>query len=116
MRRRLEENLRVSKEKECRKMENFQQVVDQYQGRLVQYVPVVARVHGESHREFYEVQKIFEEMIQKIYVEGVATVALQKEFQELRQWTMDYSVPGDVCESYEAVYLMLAALDSAYDK
>lgn len=97
-------------------MENFQQVLDKYLSRLVQYVPVVARVHGESHREFYEVQKTFEEMMKKIHVEGVASVELKKEFQELRQWTMDYSVPGDVCESYEAVYQMLAALDKAYEQ
>ncbi|MFA7115408.1 MAG: iron-sulfur cluster repair di-iron protein, ric, partial [Candidatus Omnitrophota bacterium] len=26
----------------------------------------------------------------------------------------DYTVPGDVCESYEAVYNMLSEVDQAY--
>ena len=34
---------------------------------------------------------------------------------KLREITDNYTVPGDVCESYEAVYNMLAELDKAYE-
>ena len=36
-------------------------------------------------------------------------------FVKLREITDNYTVPGDVCESYEAVYNMLAELDKAYE-
>jgi regulator of cell morphogenesis and NO signaling len=39
---------------------------------------------------------------------------LESEFAELRKITSNYTVPEDVCESYEAVYDMLAELDKAY--
>ncbi|WP_235827462.1 hypothetical protein [Acetivibrio saccincola] len=39
---------------------------------------------------------------------------LNDEFAKLREITDNYQVPEDVCESYEAVYNMLAELDSAY--
>jgi regulator of cell morphogenesis and NO signaling len=39
---------------------------------------------------------------------------LSEEFSRLREITDNYKVPGDVCESYEAVYNMLAELDNAY--
>ena len=41
--------------------------------------------------------------------------ALKEEFVKLREITDNYTVPGDVCESYEAVYNMLAELDKAYE-
>lgn len=40
---------------------------------------------------------------------------LVDEFVKLREITDNYTVPGDVCESYEAVYNMLAELDRAYE-
>lgn len=39
---------------------------------------------------------------------------LDNEFKQLREITDNYTVPGDVCESYEAVYNMLSELDDAY--
>ena len=82
---------------------------------LKQYVPVVARVHGEHHPEFHEVKKLFDEMILKIKEAGTNKPELDGEFAKLRDITQDYTVPGDVCESYEAVFKMLAELDAAYN-
>ncbi len=82
--------------------------------KLEFYVPVVARVHGESHAEFHEVRKVFDEITKKIKAGGVEKPALHMEFARLREITDDYTVPGDVCETYEAVYGMLAELDKAY--
>ncbi len=81
---------------------------------LEQYIPIVARVHGKSHPEFYEVKKIFDMMAKKIKESKPQAPDLDQEFKKLREVTSGYTVPDDVCESYEAVYNMLAELDKAY--
>jgi len=81
---------------------------------LKQYVPIVARVHGKNHPEFHEVQKLFDALIKKVKESGAKVPDLHEEFARLREITSNYTVPGDVCESYAAVYHMLAELDKAY--
>jgi len=81
---------------------------------LGQYVPVVARVHGGSHPEFHEVKKLFDAINEKIMDDKSNKPELSQEFDKLRQVTNHYTVPDDVCESYEAVYRMLAEIDNAY--
>ncbi len=71
--------------------------------KLEMFVPVVARVHGPTHPEFYEVQKEFENIKNQD--------SLDQSFKNLREITDNYKVPSDVCESYEAVYSMLEQLD-----
>ncbi|HOS68453.1 MAG TPA: iron-sulfur cluster repair di-iron protein, ric [Bacillota bacterium] len=82
--------------------------------RLEQYVPVVARVHGGNHPEFHEVRRLFDEIIKKTKKAAPEKPELSEEFAKLREITNNYTVPGDVCESYEAVYNMLAEADKAY--
>jgi len=77
-------------------------------------VPVVARVHGKNHPEFYEVKELFDVLEEKTREAGSKVPELQEEFAKLREITSNYTVPGDVCESFEAVYTMLAELDRAY--
>lgn len=79
---------------------------------LNQYVPIVDRVHGEHHPEFHDVRKVFNEIVDKIKVDN--NPDLKNEFTSLREITNNYTVPTDVCESYEAVYNMLEELDKAY--
>lgn len=81
---------------------------------LQTYVPVVDRVHGAHHPEFHEVRALFDSLAQKIKEAGRGRPALEAEFLRLREVTHQYTVPEDVCESYEAVYQMLGALDRAY--
>lgn len=88
----------------------FNQAKQKYLNTLSQYVPIVARVHGKSHPEFYEVQKVFDIIIEKIK----DTKDLTAEFADLQRITDNYTVPADVCESYQAVYEMLAKLNKAY--
>ncbi|NLD49875.1 MAG: iron-sulfur cluster repair di-iron protein, ric [Clostridiaceae bacterium] len=92
----------------------FTQAKEQHLKILSQYVPVVSRVHGGSHPEFYEVQKIFDAINGKIKEAGSIKPELNDEFTKLREITNNYTVPEDVCESYEAVYRMLAEIDKAY--
>lgn len=95
-------------------MKKFQEVKEKNLETLEQYVPVVARVHGESHPEFYDVKKIFDKMDGKMKDNGLEDIELDNEFKELRKVTDDYKVPSDTCETYEAVYNMLSELDKAY--
>ena len=50
----------------------------------------------------------------KIKASGMQRPELGDEFAGLREITDNYSVPSDVCESYQAVYNMLAEMDRAY--
>jgi iron-sulfur cluster repair protein YtfE (RIC family) len=93
---------------------NFNEVKKQHLQTLKKYVPVVARVHGVHHPEFYEVQKVYDSIVEKIKAAGTAKPELHEEFSTLRDITDNYTVPEDVCESYKAVYDMLAELDKAY--
>lgn len=97
-------------------MNIFNEALEQNLGRLEQYVPVVARVHGGSHPEFHDVKRIFDEVSVKVKKAGSEKPNLDNEFKELREITDNYTVPGDVCESYEAVYNMLEEVDKAYQK
>ncbi len=81
---------------------------------LKHYVPIVDRVHGEHHPEFHEVRSVFESLVKKTEAQGTEKPELSEEFNKLKEITDNYTIPGDVCESYTAVYNMLAELDSAY--
>ncbi len=93
---------------------NFSEARKAYLKTLKLYAPVVARVHGEHHPEFHEVREQFDSMVVRMSEAGRKRPQLEEEFQKLRLITANYEVPGDVCESYEAVYRMLLALDQAY--
>jgi regulator of cell morphogenesis and NO signaling len=93
----------------------YNQVKETHLKTLAQYVPVVAKVHGGNHPEFYQVRKVYDELAKKAKDAGVEKPDLKEEFVKLREITDNYTVPGDVCESYEAVYNMLAELDKAYE-
>lgn len=92
----------------------FNEVKESRFKTLEQYVPIVARVHGSHHPEFHEVRKVFDTVIMKTKEAGKELPELNEEFAKLREITDNYTVPGDVCESYEAVYKMLAEVDKAY--
>ncbi len=89
----------------------FDEVKKEHMKTLEMYVPIVARVHGEHHPEFHEVKKVFDEMKGKF---DKVDADLRDDFARLRKITGNYSVPEDVCESYEAVYKMLEELDNAF--
>ena len=95
-------------------MTRFAEVKARNLEKLEMYVPVVARVHGGTHPEFHEVRKVFDVLREKMQAAGTAKPDLTDEFAQLRQITGNYQVPGDVCETYEAVYTLLQELDEAY--
>ena len=94
-------------------MTKFNEVKEKHFKKLELYVPDVARVHGDQHPEFHEVHELYKEIKGKIEAESERP-ELTDEFEQLRKITDNYKVPEDTCESYEAVYNMLAELDVAY--
>lgn len=95
-------------------MTKFNLVKEKNIDRLNQFTPIVDRVHGGNHPEFHEVRDIWAQMNEKIQIANQEKPELNKEFSKLREITDQYAVPGDVCESYEAVYNMLEEFDTAY--
>lgn len=81
---------------------------------LKQYVPIVDRVHGEHHPEFHEVRTLFNTIAEKTEAAKSNEPELNGEFLKLRTITDNYTIPSDVCETFAAVYNMLAELDKAY--
>ena len=77
-------------------------------------MPIVARVHGDNHPEFHEVRELFDIINRKCKEAGSERPEIDEELARLREVTNNYTVPSDVCESYEAVYNMLAEVDQAY--
>jgi iron-sulfur cluster repair protein YtfE (RIC family) len=94
--------------------QTFKEITKNNMKTLGQYVPIVARVHGDNHPEFHEVHKLFDIINSKIKEAGSEKPELNAEFTKLREITDNYTVPDDVCESYEAVYNMLAEVEKAY--
>lgn len=92
----------------------FGEAEKKYFQTLKQYVPIVARVHGGNHPEFHEVRNLFDEIVKKTNGAGANEPELSEEFTRLREVTDNYRIPGDVCESYAAVYNMLSEIDKAY--
>ena len=90
---------------------SFEEVKTKHLETLKTYVPIVARVHCPTHPGFYKVRDIYDQMVLKISAEQSD---LTSDFASLREITSNYTIPGDVCESYAAVYNMLADLDKAY--
>lgn len=92
----------------------FKEATKKYLPILDQYIPLVARVHGGSHPEFHDINKLYDLIRMKSKESGPEIADLKEEFTKLREISNNYTTPGDVCESYEAVYQMLAVLDEKY--
>jgi iron-sulfur cluster repair protein YtfE (RIC family) len=95
-------------------MPTFDEVIKRNFEKLQLFVPVVARVHGGHHPEFHDVHRLFDVISEKIRNAAPVKPNLDSELKQLREITGNYTVPDDVCESYEAVYNMLAEIDKAY--
>ncbi len=94
-------------------METFDAVWAEHKEKLSLYVPVVDRVHGDSHPEFHQVRALFDALQDVVAHKKATDSDVAEIFEGFRRATNGYEVPEDVCESYEAVYDMLAELDQA---
>ena len=94
--------------------EAFEEAKQKHLQTLKQYVPIVDKVHGGHHPEFHEVRALFQVIVDQSNEPDSHHPEWKEAFAKLREITGNYTVPDDVCESYEAVYRMLAELDHAY--
>lgn len=97
-------------------MNKFKENQQDNVSKLTQYVPVVAKVHGENHPEFYEVKPIVDSILVQIKEKDYENLHLDAEFEKLQRITDGYTIPSDTCETYEAVYVMLEAMNNDYNK
>lgn len=94
-------------------MKNFIEENNEILQQLNLFVPVVNKVHGKNHPEFNDVKHNYDVINSKL---DAKNFNLTDEFINLRKITNNYQIPNDVCESYEAVYSMLAKLDNSFNK
>lgn len=92
----------------------FSQVIKNEFPLLKQYIPVLARVHGEGHPELAQVGDLFLQIYSKVEEKDLDKLDLSKEFEALRNITDNYLVPEDGCETYAASYEMLELADKVY--
>lgn len=98
-------------------MKTFEELFEEHSTDLELYVPVVAKVHGTDHPEFLKVKEAYDGMIKKLEDADLTNIdrdLLKNEFAALREITDGYKVPEDTCETYFAVYNILAKLDEVY--
>lgn len=92
----------------------FQEIVANDFEKLDVFTKAITRAHGQSHPEAFQVRERFEAIRAKVRAAGAARPDLDAEFAELRRVTGHYAVPADTCETYAAVYRLLAEADRAY--
>lgn len=92
-------------------MKKFKDKYEKEIKKLTQFIPIVSRVHGPHHNEFYEVVKVFNSISEKV---NNNNYELDDDFSNLRVITNNYVIPKDTCESYEYVYVTLKDLDKLY--
>lgn len=86
----------------------------EYIDEIESYIRIVVKVHGRDHMEIYEVERIFDELLDKTKSGNLLKVGLETEFIELNNITNNYSLPSGVCETYERVYTLLKELNRLY--
>ncbi|ALV22179.1 hypothetical protein [Carnobacterium antarcticum] len=90
------------------------EVADKYFEKLDIFTVAITRAHGKNHPEAFEVRELFSEIKEKIQIAGSTKPNLDAELTQLREVTNNYTIPGDVCGTYAAVYNMLSETDQAY--
>ena len=92
----------------------FNEVVEENFSKLDLYTNAITRAHGKNHPEAFEVRELFEAMNAKVKETGTNKPDLDAEFTQLRNVTDNYTIPGDVCETYAGTYNMLSEADKLY--
>lgn len=95
-------------------MAAYNEAANKYFEKLELFTVAITRAHGKNHPEAFKVRELFETVNEKTKEAGTAKPNLDTEFTQLREITDNYTIPGDVCETYAAVYNMLSETDQAY--
>lgn len=97
-------------------MITFNEYMTKNSEKLELFTKAIIRAHGKNHPEAFDVRELYTQMQTKTREAGEENPNLDEEFARLRQVTNNYLIPEDVCETYAAVYNMLAEADQAYQK
>lgn len=92
----------------------FNEVITNYSEKLELFTKAITRAHGENHPEAFEVRELYEAISEKVKATASNKPDLDAEFAQLRKITDNYTIPGDVCETFAATYNMLSEVDKAY--
>ena len=95
-------------------LRTFNEVVEDYFSKLDLFTSAITRAHGKNHPEAFEVRELFEAINTKVKEAGKNKPNLDVEFTQLQKITDNYTIPGDVCETYAGVYNMLSEVDKSY--
>lgn len=95
-------------------MTGINEAANKYFEKLDIFTTAITRAHGKNHPEAFEVRELFSEINEKMQTAGSARPNLDVEFARLREITNNYTIPGDVCGTYAAVYDMLSETDQVY--
>lgn len=95
-------------------MNTFTQYIDTHAEKLDLYTTAITRAHGKNHPEAFDVRDIYVDLKEKTDAAKPNQPDLNSEFTELREITDNYTIPGDVCETFAAVYNMLKEANSIY--
>lgn len=95
-------------------MTTFNKVESKYFPKLEMFTLAITRAHGKNHPEAFIVHELFNTINTKTKEAGLEKPNLDNEFAQLRNITDNYTIPGDVCGTYAAVYNMLSETDQAY--
>jgi iron-sulfur cluster repair protein YtfE (RIC family) len=90
------------------------EAVEDYFSKLDLFTSALTRAHGKNHPEAFEVRHLFKAMNAKVKGASPNKPNLDTEFTRLRKVTDNYTIPGDVCETYAGAYNMLSEADKAY--
>ncbi|MFL2116476.1 iron-sulfur cluster repair di-iron protein, ric [Marinilactibacillus psychrotolerans] len=94
--------------------QTFNEVITNHFEKLDLYTTAITRAHGKNHPEAFEVRELFETISGKVKDVGTNKPDLDAEFAQLRKITDNYTIPGDVCETYAGTFEMLSEVDKAY--
>ncbi|MBM6614955.1 iron-sulfur cluster repair di-iron protein, ric [Desemzia sp. RIT804] len=95
-------------------MTTFNEAANKNFEKLDMFTVAITRAHGKNHPEAFEVRDLFSIINEKTQATDSAKPDLDAEFTQLRKITNNYTIPGDVCETYAAVYNMLSETEQTY--
>lgn len=95
-------------------MTTFNTYMKENEETLEMYTTAITRAHGKNHPEAFDVRELYTEIHAKTTEAGAERPVLDVEFAELREVTNHYEIPGDVCQTFAAVYDMLSEADQIY--
>lgn len=88
--------------------------INTHSEKLDLFTTAITRAHGKNHPEAFKVREVYTQMETKTKEAVSDRPDLDTEFNQLRELTNLYTIPGDVCDTYAAVYNMLSEADQAY--